>query len=96
MSIEKILARTLAVLAGVFLLLTLTFYPPRFAIIPAVFLMIFVGANFLLPDDSKESEKKPGERLLSNFLVILLALAVLTCLGCLIVLWKFGHFGYMG
>lgn len=92
MPIAKVLSRTLAGLALVFLVLTLTYSPPSYACLPAVFPMVFIISDVLLPSKSETSEKK-GETIISKIVLGLLIVGVLGCLASVLVLWKMGPFG---
>ena len=90
MPIEKLLVRSLIVLALIFLILTLTFYPPGHAILPLMFLFLFIGAEFALPKDSGK-EKKGLPKVAEKALIVVLSLAVTATVASLFVLWKAGH-----
>ena len=90
MPIEKIIVRSLIALALIFLILTLTFYPPGHAIPPLMFLFIFIGAEFALPNDSGK-EKKGLPKIAKKVIVVILSLAVMASIASLFVLWKAGH-----
>ncbi len=90
MPIEKLIARIFIALGSIFLLLTLTFYPPKFSIVPALFLMGFIIMNSLLIPAKRVENKKDG--IISKILIILLAITILVCFICLILLWKLGYF----
>ena len=91
MSIETILVRSLIVLALIFLILALTFYPPQYAVPPLIFLIFFVIAHFLLPTDSKK-ETKGFRKITINGVVIFLAIAIIGAFVGLCLLWQRGHF----
>jgi hypothetical protein len=57
MSIEKIIVRTLIAVAMTAVILTLTFYPPSYAMMPLVFLFMCIMAEVALPKDSKKEKK---------------------------------------
>ena len=92
MPIEKILTRTMAVLALIFLVLTLTYYPPSYAVAPAIFLLVFIIADVLLPAQQRTTEKR-WKRIASQGVVGLLIFGALACVTCLALLWKLGPFG---
>ena len=77
MSIETILVRSLIVLALIFLILTLTYYPPGQAIPPLMFLLIFIGAEFALPNDSVKG-KKGLSKIAEKVIVVVLSFAALS------------------
>lgn len=91
MPIEKILTRTFAGLSLVFLILTLTYYPPSYAIFPAMFLMVFVISDILLPNKSERVERR-WEKVASKIIIGLLIIGVLGCLASVLTLWKMGPF----
>ena len=90
MPIEKILVRSLIVLALIFLILALTFYPPSYAILPLIFLCCFIGAEFVLPNDSQKG-KQGSSKIAVKVVVIFLSLTVLSAIAGLLTLWKAGH-----
>ena len=91
MPLEKIFVRVLVVLAGVFLVLAITFYPPQYAPLPIVFLMIFILIDTLLPSHS-DGEAKKSKSVISKILEILLGFCISGCLAGLFMLWKWGYF----
>ena len=92
MSIEKILARIMATLAGIFLLLAITFYPPEYAIPPIIALIIFITADIVLPSQPLKEEKK-SDRIILKIIVILLSVVILVCSVSTARLWRLGNFG---
>lgn len=82
----------MAVLAFIFLILTLTYYPPSHAILPAVFLFMFITADILLPSHQQAAEKR-WQRITVKGIVGLLIFGALACATCLALLWKLGPFG---
>ena len=91
MSIETILVRSLIVLALIFLILALTFYPPQYAVPPFIFLVFFIVAHFLLPADSKK-ETKGLRKIAIKGVVVFLAIAVIGAFVGLSLLWQRGYF----
>jgi len=90
MSIEKIIVRSLIVLAALFLILTLTFYPPSYAAAPLIFLALFIGAEFLLPKEPKTEKGLP--KIALKVTTILLVIGIIACIASVLVLWKIGPF----
>lgn len=82
----------MAILGLIFVILTLTYYPPSYAIAPAVFLFVFITADVLIPAQQRTTEKK-WERIASRGIVGLLIFVALACATCLALLWKLGPFG---
>jgi hypothetical protein len=85
--IEKNVAKILAILAAVFLILTLTYYPPSYSIAPTIFLMGFIIMIFLIPEKAKHPSTMT-EKVLTIFLI----LALLGCIVSVFALWKVGAF----
>ena len=90
MPIEKLLVRSLIVLALIFLILTLTYYPPGHAIPPLMFLLIFIGAEFALPNDSGKGKKRLS-KIAEKVIVVVLSFAAMASIASLFVFWKVGH-----
>ena len=91
MSIETILVRSLIVLALIFLILALTFYPPQYAVPPFIFLVFFIIAHFLLPADSKK-ETKGLHKISIKIVIFFLAIAVTGAFVGLCLFWQRGQF----
>ena len=90
MPIEKILIRSLIVLALIFLVLTLTFYPHSYAPLPLGFLILFIVAEFALRGGLKK-EKKSLPEAPTKILIALMSFGVVVTIAAVLILWKTGH-----
>lgn len=90
-SMEKIIIRTLIVAAAGAVILALTYYPPNYALPPFVFMIMCIGAEFVLPKNPK-NEVKGLSKTLSKVLTWLLGIGALACVVVVGLLWKAGYF----
>lgn len=91
MPIEIILVRVLIVLALLFLIITLTFYPLKYAALPLVFLAFFSAAHLILSKEAKV-EMKGSRKHGFNVTIIFLAITVIGAFISLALLWQRGNF----
>jgi len=89
MAVEKILARIMASLSAIYLIISIRFYP-GLAPFAALFLVVFIAADRILPIHVKEEAK--WQRIGSNILVVLLTMTAIVGAFVLPLLWKRGPF----
>lgn len=89
-TLDRFIIRLMLGLAVAFFVLTLLYFDRSFAVLPFLFILVFLAADRIFASSSLNQSR--GQRVVSAVILVLLVFVIVSCFIAVAAVWKLGPF----